>query len=456
MAEQQVSTNKFSNYKFIVDTAGLDQGATHTTIQGAIDSAGFGQNIFVRPGKYTEDLTLKAGVQLVAGIVGFSGTSTQIVGKITATEAGEHNIIGFEHLTNADFGIVVSGANDVVLYLNNLKVFTNDNTYLSYTNSSTASLILFDKCFGIITGASNTFFVSTSDGIIQMDYCMFRSSGTILNSTISSGSIRMNHTTFSNPIQTTGTGVIRVKNSNLNPQGTPAFVLDQQGATSTGGEDNLINHTRIRASDPTNPAINIAASSELFLHHCDISSNNVNVISGTGSIEYGNLVFDASSELASGLTQTPRGELHGPISFDGGSASTTFLDEYEEGTWTPTIIGLTTAGLGTYTDQVGQYTRIGNRVSFNGYVVWTAHTGTGDMRITGLPFTSENVASAFSTVAVWFSNFSFTAGSSVVCYVDPNAITVTMNQSSPGTGSASIPMDTSASFMVQGNYQTEA
>jgi hypothetical protein len=57
------------------------------------------------------------------------------------------------------------------------------------------------------------------------------------------------------------------------------------------------------------------------------------------------------------------------------------LDDYEEGLVTPTVYGATSAGVGTYTEQKGQYTKIGNRVEYAGNVTWTAHTGTGNIRI---------------------------------------------------------------------------
>jgi hypothetical protein len=68
-----------------------------------------------------------------------------------------------------------------------------------------------------------------------------------------------------------------------------------------------------------------------------------------------------------------------------GNANT--LDDYEEGTWTPVIAGLTSAGTGTYDTQNGTYTKIGRQVTVGFFIGWTAHTGTGDMSITGLPFT---------------------------------------------------------------------
>jgi len=55
------------------------------------------------------------------------------------------------------------------------------------------------------------------------------------------------------------------------------------------------------------------------------------------------------------------------------------------GTFTPVAIGTTTAGVGTYTAQTGKYNRVGNQIIVNMTIAWTAHTGTGNLRITTLP-----------------------------------------------------------------------
>lgn len=68
------------------------------------------------------------------------------------------------------------------------------------------------------------------------------------------------------------------------------------------------------------------------------------------------------------------------------------LDDYEEGTFTPAVIGTGTAGSGTYSSRVGRYQKVGNTVHFELVVVWSAHTGTGDIRVTGLPFAPVNAA----------------------------------------------------------------
>lgn len=64
----------------------------------------------------------------------------------------------------------------------------------------------------------------------------------------------------------------------------------------------------------------------------------------------------------------------------------------EVANWTPVITGTTVAGVGTYTTQVGRYTIIGKMVFITCNIVWTAHTGTGNMTITGLPFAARTIA----------------------------------------------------------------
>jgi hypothetical protein len=64
------------------------------------------------------------------------------------------------------------------------------------------------------------------------------------------------------------------------------------------------------------------------------------------------------------------------------SADANTLDDYEEGTWTPTL-----GGTATYNLQVGTYTKIGRLVTVN-FVLDVSSIGTGSTTtISGLPFT---------------------------------------------------------------------
>ena len=70
--------------------------------------------------------------------------------------------------------------------------------------------------------------------------------------------------------------------------------------------------------------------------------------------------------------------------------SSNLLDDYEEGTWVPTVTGSTNAGTATYSDRRGNYVKVGKLVTVSFYIVWSNFDGTGTMEFTGLPFTTWN------------------------------------------------------------------
>ena len=80
------------------------------------------------------------------------------------------------------------------------------------------------------------------------------------------------------------------------------------------------------------------------------------------------------------------------LTFNGDTAAANALDDYEEGTWTPQITASSgSAGTAAYSNQVGRYTKIGNKVFFEFSVVmtnkgsWSAYT-----RVLGFPFTANS------------------------------------------------------------------
>jgi hypothetical protein len=99
------------------------------------------------------------------------------------------------------------------------------------------------------------------------------------------------------------------------------------------------------------------------------------------------------------------------------SADVNTLDDYEEGTWTPSLGGTT-----TYYTQQGTYTKIGNRVFVEGTIYVNA-IGTGSTTtVLGLPFTSAATPSGshYYPGAVAFSSVLATAVVSVEAMVIPN------------------------------------
>jgi hypothetical protein len=95
----------------------------------------------------------------------------------------------------------------------------------------------------------------------------------------------------------------------------------------------------------------------------------------------------------------------GGITFNGDTSVNNALDDYEEGSWTPTYYGASTAGTYTLTSTNAKYTKIGNTVHL--YVdiknINEDSAGTGLLRIGGLPFTPSNGNEAGSVILEAFS-----------------------------------------------------
>jgi len=104
----------------------------------------------------------------------------------------------------------------------------------------------------------------------------------------------------------------------------------------------------------------------------------------------------------------------GGIQFNGDTAAANALDDYEEGTWTPTIEGDgSNPTLTGYSTQVGRYTKIGRVVTIHGALqpTGTSVAGTGNLRFGGLPFTSANIGDIIGNgVANSNGNFSWGSG----------------------------------------------
>jgi hypothetical protein len=111
-------------------------------------------------------------------------------------------------------------------------------------------------------------------------------------------------------------------------------------------------------------------------------------VTGASTLDSTVRIGVASTNANGGILQLSSGITFPATAVAATDANT--LDDYEEGSFTPTAIGTTTAGTGTYTGQAGRYTKIGDLVTIRIRISWSAHTGTGNLRIGNLPFTVAN------------------------------------------------------------------
>ena len=151
-------------------------------------------------------------------------------------------------------------------------------------------------------------------------------------------------------------------------------------------------------------------------------------------------VADGDVTLASG---------HG-INFaaTGDSSGTTvseLLDDYEEGTWTPTFNGTSGGASGvSYSNRLGWYEKVGRLVTVHCWLTSSSMTSVpgGNLVITGLPFTSTNTSNFNHSIEVSYAaNFTSTE-SPQGGYLSPNAtsVNITTRASSDGRSGLTEPV----------------
>jgi hypothetical protein len=181
---------------------------------------------------------------------------------------------------------------------------------------------------------------------------------------------------------TNGNIISRLTSYNINNGNT-----GNQGSTNFIGIASV--ETQLVTADSN--ATNTSGGNILFKTKRDggILDNTLTLAStGDVTVSNGNLIMGTSGKGID-FSATSNGS---------GTTNSELLNDYEEGTFTATVEGTSTAGTATYTDRSASYTKIGKCVFFRIDVIWSGHTGTGSIKITGLPFTiGQNYMTSITT-----------------------------------------------------------
>ena len=160
-----------------------------------------------------------------------------------------------------------------------------------------------------------------------------------------------------------------------------------------------------------------------------LGSGNVGLIStlgGSASLAFGTDSTERMRVLANGTIQTVSTISVGNATPSTSGAGITFpatqsassdantLDDYEEGTFTPTLFGTTVTGTTTYTEQSGWYTKVGRQVTITIGVACSAMTGTGNLAIGGIPFSS---GASFAVSPLMTDSLNWGGGTYLVGYL---------------------------------------
>lgn len=356
-----VASNNYGPAKWIV-SANVYEG-THTTIAAALTSASSGDTIFIRPGTYTENITLKAGVNITAWPTDSSinGTGNVIInGTCTMTVAGSCTISGIQLQTNSAALLAVTGSAASIVNLENCYLNMSNNSGITFSSSSASSAINITNSDGNIGTTGITLYSHSSNGTLGFFFCNFYNSGSSTTaSTCSAGVVNADNAYFTLPLTISSTGAATFNFCQF-------AIVNTTCLTAGGSGVQIFRYCFFGAGSASVVSIGTTCT----LEYCEINSTNTNAITGAGTLIGNTISYTGTS---SGVNVTTK----------------TMLPFGITGTWTPNLqINNSNTGI-TYAAQVGGYTQIGNVVNFWLRVVLSSKgVASGIVTISNLPVAS--------------------------------------------------------------------
>jgi hypothetical protein len=227
-------------------------------------------------------------------------------------------------------------------------------------------------------------------------------------------------------ITSTGVGVGRAANSFVDVYGAyNGGTYGMLNLESTGTECSV----KLFRNSGTAQAYKVATdNSGNFLVYDDTAgATRLTIAPSAGAFTIANLLTLTAGQIKFPATQNA-------------STDVNTLDDYEEGTWTPSV-----GGNATYTAQQGRYTKIGRSVKIEMQMTVNV-LGTGSATtISGLPFTSNTSEPSGGGTVNYFGNLAinyiYVAG-----YIGPNSASITFT----GTTAAAAGMNTTIAIIGNG------
>lgn len=183
-----------------------------------------------------------------------------------------------------------------------------------------------------------------------------------------------------------------------------------------------------------------------------------------GALPTAAITIDSTQQVGIGNTPAVALDVSGEIRASTGvlfgtdTAAANTLDDYEEGTWTPTVAGSSTAGTVSYIYQNGSYDKIGHQVTVRGFVDWTSATGTGVLEVRGLPFTSISTSLDYvQPGSLMIGGITFQTGRTMAsAYIANGASYMTVFSSGSGVAYTAEAIEASGRLIFSITYSTDA
>jgi len=225
------------------------------------------------------------------------------------------------------------------------------------------------------------------------------------------GGLTYFHTADTMTVKTGGSEVMRIDSSGNVGIGTssPDTLLNLESAAPT---------VRLAPTTQNN-------SSGIELGVLNAGTNAYAKIDVTNTVTYDtNIRFFTNTSGSTTQVERMRILHGGGLTFNGDSAQANALDDYEEGTWTPTLSGTATALFGVFH---ASYLKIGRKVTAQAYIQFASDSDGSPVKIT-MPFNSHNVTNGWQAGVIAY-NTGFT-GDHII--IQPNSNILEIRRGSGG------------------------
>ena len=134
-----------------------------------------------------------------------------------------------------------------------------------------------------------------------------------------------------------------------------------------------------------------------------------------------------------------------------GTTSSELLNDYEEGTFTPTFVG-TNLTISSYGNRSGYYTKIGRLVTVTIHIMTESLSvsGTYDVKIGGLPFTAANATESTNAANI-FNSARWTANPPINADVNLNSTEINLYTDRGPVGAGTDPTTAKTTDMAIGS-----